>query len=259
MKKIVTLFLVLVLIVGGLQAGVALAKGGKGGSGGSGGSGGKGGSGGSSGSSFSSGQKGSSGDSAKGVEKPQKKQGQNGRELYRESMAALDKEMAASGVTQRFRNRLMEQLRTRLEQECREVEKQGGEIGRVGSRGMTELARQAEREEFSAEETARICAAFQGSVWAGISSRFGEALSTEGMRRRQPAAQIENALRLVTRLRREFRCQMLSSASEEDEEGLAELGRKMAALCQQERLEERLRESLQAGCSLEEAVDQLSI
>lgn len=254
MKKTVTLFLVLILIVGGLQAGVALAKGGKGGSGGPGGS---------SGSSISSGQKGSFGDSAKDKvnvgEESQKKQEQNGSELYRESMAALDKEMVASGVAERFRNRLMEQLRTRLEEECREVEKQGGEIGRVESRGMIEIVCQAEQEGFSPEETASICAAFQGSVWAGISSRFGEALSTEGIRRRQPAAQIENALRLVTRFRREFRCPMLSSASQEDEESLAELGRKMAALCQQERLEERLRKSLQLGCSLEEAVDQLLI
>lgn len=242
-KKIVTLFLVLVFIAGGLQVGVVSAKGGQGGSGGS------------SNSSFSSGQKGSPGDSAKSVEKSQKNQGQNDRE----SMAALEKEMAASGVTRRFRNQLMEQLRTRLEQEFAEVEKQGGEISRVGWRRMADIARQAERERFSPEETARICAAFQGSVWAGISSHFGETLSTEGVRTRQPAAQIENALRLTTRLRQEFHCRMLSSGSEEDEEGLAELGRKMTALCQQERLEERLRESLQTGCSLEEAVDQLLI
>src|SRR5690554_688865 len=95
-KKMLTPFLILVFIVCSLQVGVVLAKGGQGDSGGS------------SGSSFSSGQKGPAKDSGKGVEKPQKNQGPDGRELYRESMATLEKEMAASGVTQRFRDRLME-------------------------------------------------------------------------------------------------------------------------------------------------------
>lgn len=84
-------------------------------------------------------------------------------------------------------------------------------------------------------------------------------LEQEGMKLGQSSTHIEHALQLATRLHHEFRYRLLSGDSDEDESRLTELGKKLVILSQKERIEEQLRELLRSGCSLEEAIDQLSM
>ena len=231
MKKITILLLVTMLLIGSsLQA---LAKGGPSGSAG-----------------------------PKGSDELQKnapvESGEKGEQAYEDSMSDLEKEMAGSGLSQQFQNRFMTQLRLCLEQVIEESENDGEKRDRVRSQEMTRIACQAANQNLSPDEAARVCAAYQAAVWAGVNGRLGEALAVEGLKRNQSVEQIEKALRLVTRLCQEFQCQLSEGNTAEDEEALAELGRKLAGLCEMERLEERLRELLQEGYSLEEAVNLLS-
>lgn len=84
-------------------------------------------------------------------------------------------------------------------------------------------------------------------------------LEQEGLKLGQSSTQIEHVLQLVTRLHHEFCYRLLSGDSDEDEARLTELGKKLVALSQRDRLEEQLRELLRSGCSLEEAIDRLII
>lgn len=92
-----------------------------------------------------------------------------------------------------------------------------------------------------------------------VMEQFHVRLEQEGMKLGQSSSQIEHALQLATRLHNEFRYRLLSGDSDEDEGRLKELGKKLVILSQKEQIEEQLRELLRSGCSLEEAIGQLSI
>lgn len=179
-------------------------------------------------------------------------------QAYEDSMSDLEKEMAGSGLPQQFRKQFIARLRLCLEQAISESENDGEKKDRVRSQEMTRIACHAANQNLSPDDAARVCAAYQVAVWAGVNNRFGEALAAEGLKMNQSAEQVEKALRLVARLCQEFQCQMTEGNTEEDAEALAELGRKMAGMCEMEQLEERLRELLQEGKSLAEAVELLS-
>ncbi|HBR28696.1 MAG TPA: hypothetical protein DD789_04545 [Firmicutes bacterium] len=254
MKKIALIILVIMFIVGNLPSMVVAAKGGSVGAQASASSGWKN----TGGSKDSGGTTKSAEKTDKSAQQRKQQEQQRKREQLQNCIEALEKEMAAAEVTSRFRNRLMTELRTRLEDELNVAEQGDGAASRAETQTIARLAERGEDQQFSPEETAAICTAFQGAVWAGIPHHLGEALADEGMRRRAPAAQIENTLRLTTRLCGEFRCQLLTKASEDnEEEALATLGRRLAEACREEGCEERLRLTLRTGCSLEEAVNQL--
>ncbi|HCT35793.1 MAG TPA: hypothetical protein DF292_02000 [Firmicutes bacterium] len=177
---------------------------------------------------------------------------------YEDSMSDLEKEMAGAGLPQQFQKQFMTRLRLCLEQAIGESENDGEKKDKVRSQEMTRIACHAANQNLSPEDAARVCAAYQVAVWAGVNNRFGEALAAEGLKMNQSAEQVEKALGMVARLCQEFQCKMTEGNTEKDAEALVELGRKMARICEMEQLEERLRELLQEGNSLAEAVDLLS-
>lgn len=238
MRKITILLLVMIFLIGSLQV---MAKGGPPDSAGSKGS----------------GESQSSESQKKSTEESVEKKAQ-AAQAYEDSMSDLEKEMAGSGLPQQYRKQFMARLRLCLEQVAGESENDGQKKDRVRSQEMTRIACCAANQNLSPDDAARVCSAYQVAVWAGVNNRFGEALALEGLKKGQSAEQVEKALRLVARLCQEFQCQMIEGNTKEDAEALAELGRKMAGICEMERLEERLRELLQEGHSLAEAVDLLS-